>query len=64
LFNYFFDGHLLATVEAEFAVTPSAAEIASGQADEDAGEAGVSGLALQRFIYFRDLHEDIGSLRD
>jgi hypothetical protein len=42
--------------EGVFAVTPSAAEVASGQTDEDTRQASKGGFALNGFINFDDVH--------
>ena len=58
------DGHLATAVKAELAVAPGAAQVASGQTDEDAGQASVGRFSLERFVDFGDLHGSgaIGSL--
>jgi hypothetical protein len=50
--KHFFERHLASTVKAELAVAPRATQVASGQTHEDAGEASVGRLALQRFVDF------------
>src|SRR5262249_19733183 len=53
----FLGSHPLAAVEAVFCVAPGAAEIASSETDENAGQSRVGGLTLERFVDFSDLHE-------
>ena len=43
-------------MECVLAVAPGAAEIASGEADEDARQTGVGGFALKRFVDLSYLH--------
>ena len=48
--------HFMAAGEGVLGVAPGAAEIASGEADEDAGESGERAFTLQRFVDFDDVH--------
>ena len=49
-------GEELATGEGVLGVAPGAAEVTSGEADEDAGEAGEGGFALDGFVEFDEVH--------
>ena len=50
--EHFLQRHLFPAVETELAVTPGAAQVASGQTHENAGQAGICRFALERFIDF------------
>ena len=54
--EHFFERHLAPAVKTELAIAPGAAQVASGQAHEDAGQTGMGGFTLQRFVDFGDLH--------
>src|SRR5664279_3380951 len=46
----FLQRHLFSTGETEFTVAPGAAQVASSQTHEDAGQSGIRRFALQRFV--------------
>ena len=52
----FVEGEGLATGEGVLGVAPGAAEVAAGETDEDAGEAGEGGFALDGFVEFYEMH--------
>jgi hypothetical protein len=54
--EHFLQRHLASAIKAELAVAPGAAQVASGQSHEDAGQAGVRRFTLQRFVDFGYLH--------
>ena len=50
--------HFAAAGEGVLGVAPGAAEIASGEAHEDAGQSGEGTFPLQRFVDFDDVHSE------
>ncbi len=58
-FDLLFDlveGEGLASGEGVLGVAPGAAQVAAGETDEDAGEAGEGGFALDGFVEFDEVH--------
>src|ERR1019366_994987 len=56
--EHFLQRHFFPTVETELAVTPGAAQVASGQTHKDAGQSGIRRFTLERFVDLGDLHEE------
>ena len=54
-------GEGFATGEGVLGVAPGAAEVAAGEPDEDAGEAGEGGLALDGFVELDEVHAGCGN---
>ena len=52
----FVEGERLAAGKGVFGVAPGAAEVAAGEADEDARDASEGGFALNGFVEFDEMH--------
>jgi len=50
------EGEGLAASEGVLGIAPGAAEVAAREANEDAGEAGEGGFALDGFVEFDEVH--------
>src|SRR5208283_904226 len=55
-FQDVFGAHLLTAMKSVSRVAPGAAQVAAGEAHEDARKARASSFALNGFEYFRDVH--------